>query len=125
MIYQIKYFLLRNHKKKFIKIVPMYLCCNSFKEEEYDSGLNKINIDGMETYSSSHIEKKVNSKRLMASFGMSIKVNEGEGNIGMKRDRKNIFETYFDLINFNKTCFTFLLQDNIFISIEIERIENA
>lgn len=125
MKYQIKYFLLKNYKKELIKTIPMNLGFDALKREEYDSGFNKINIEGMETYSGGHIEKKVNSKRLMASFGMSLKVNEGEGNVGMKRDRKNIFETYFDLIHFSKTCFTFLLQDDIFISIEIERIENA
>ena len=110
MKFQITYFLIKHDKKELIQIVAMSLCVNSFKEEEYDSGWNKILIDGENTMSGGYLKKHT----MCGSFRMTSDIKKYE----------TVFESYFDLNYFNKTCFTFLFYDDVFISVEIERIES-
>jgi len=107
---QIAYFLIKNNNKKLIKTIPMNLCLNSFKEEEFNSGWNKILIDGKNTMSGGYLQKKT----MRGSFRMISNIKKLE----------TVFEAFFDLKYFNKTFFTFLFYNDVFISVEIERIGN-
>ncbi len=120
MKYQIKYFLIKNKDKKLIKVASMRLCSNLFKEEEYDSGNIILVINGIKIQSGAYLEKK----NMHGSFRMLQKTDVAKENLDTKKDIKNIFEAFFSLVNINKTCFTFLFYDNIYISIEIERLVN-
>ena len=108
MKYQIKYFVINNKEKKLIKKVPINLSLDNFGDEIYDSGYNKISINGKATMSGVYL----NPETMIGSFSMKSDIIK----------RKTIFMAIFDLNYFNKTCFTFLFYDDVFISVDIERI---
>jgi len=110
MKFQIKYFFHKNGQKEFIKTLPMDLSLNSFNEEEYNSGWNEIVINSKKTMSGGYLSKST----MRGSFRLISNIKKLE----------TVFEVSFDLIHFKKTFFTFLFYDNLYITIEIERIEN-
>lgn len=108
MKYQIKYFVINNKEKKLIKKVPINLSLDNFGDEIYDSGHIEISINGKITMSGVYIKPETMS----CSFGMKSNAIK----------RETVFMAFFDLNYFNKTCFTFLFYDDVFISVEIEGI---